>query len=218
MRTMRAVLAAAIGMPLCLGLATIATAQEEPAPVASVTGTVIEVYGHSFSEANVPADVRGYEVTVGTRQPALMRQVVEWSDPRLPSDLWLTLDYTLIWRPSDVLDGAMNTVSRSLLEDERGRWRGTGRWVNDGQERFSFYVLTGEEGYQGLYALLHGVTPADAEGPWDLAYEGYIFEAEMLPFPDEPVPDMTEPRQLYPFPMGPDPGASDDAAYFTEPG
>ena len=188
---------------LLVGSTGAIAAQEEPAPVTSVTGTVLEVYGHTFSEANLPSDVRGYEVTVGTSQPALMRQVVEWSDPRLPSDLWLTLDYTLIWKPSDVLDGAMNTVSRSLLEDEQGRWRGTGRWVNGGGERFSFYVLIGEGAYEGLYALLHGVTPADAEGPWDLAYEGYIFEAEMLPFPDEPVPDMTEGQQLYPFPTGP---------------
>ena len=203
MRATRAVLAAAISMGLCLGPATTATAQEEPAPVTSVVGTVAEVYGHSFSEANVPSDVRGYEVTVGTSQPALMRQVVEWSDPRLPSDLWMTFDHTLIWKPSDELDGAMNTVSRSLLEDEQGRWQGTGRWVNGGGERYSFYVLTGEGDYEGLYALLHGVTPVDAQGPWDLAYEGYIFEAEMLPFPDEPVPDMTEGRQLYPLPTGP---------------
>jgi hypothetical protein len=188
---------------LLVGSTGAIAAQEEPAPVTSVTGTVLEVYGHTFSEANLPSDVRGYEVTVGTSQPALMRQVVEWSDPRLPSDLWLTLDYTLIWKPSDVLDGAMNTVSRSLLEDEQGRWRGTGRWVNGGGERFSFYALIGEGAYEGLYALLHGVTPAGAEGPWDLAYEGYIFEAEMLPFPDEPVPDTTEANQLYPFPTGP---------------
>jgi hypothetical protein len=178
-------------------------AQEEPAPVTLVTGTVAEVYGSGTTEANLPSNVRGYEVTVGTSQPALMRQVVEWSDARLPSDLWLTLDYTLIWNPGDVLDGALNTVSRSLLEDEQGRWRGTGRWVNGGGERYSFYVLVGEGAYDGLYALLHGVTPADAEGPWDLAYEGYIFEAEMLPFPDEPVPDTTETEQLHPFPTGP---------------
>ena len=64
-------------------------------------------------------------------------------------------------------------------------------------------VLDGEDAYEGLYALLHGVTPADAEGPWDLAYEGYIFEAELTPFPDEPVPDTTEAKQLDPFPTGP---------------
>lgn len=203
MRATSATTTVAISVALCLGLAAPVTAQDDPAPVTFVTGTVAAVYGHSFSEANVPSDLRGYEVTVGTSQPALMRQVVEWSDPRFPSDLWLALDYTLIWKPSDVLDGAMNTVSRSLLEDEQGRWRGTGRWVNGAGERYSFYVLVGEGAYEGLYALLQGVTPADAEGPWDLAYEGYVFEAEMLPFPDEPVPDMGEPRQLYPFPSGP---------------
>mgnify|MGYP001814217038 FL=1 len=200
MRTPRV---AIIALLLLLGSTGAVATQEEPAPVTFVSGTVAEVYGHTFSEANLPSDVRGYEVTVGTSQPALMRQVVKWSDPRLPSDLWLTLDYTLIWKPSAALDGAVNTVSRSLLEDEQGHWRGTGRWVNGGGEPYSFYVLIGEGAYGGLYALLHGVTPADAEGPWDLAYEGYIFEAEMLPFPDEPVPDTTEGQPLYPFPTGP---------------
>jgi hypothetical protein len=203
MRATRSALTAAISVALCLGPVTSATAQEEPAPVTFVTGSVVEVYGRGFTEANVPSDVRGYEVTVGTSQPTLMRQVVEWSDSRLPHDLWLAADYTLIWRPSDVLDGAMNTVSRNLLEDEQGCWRGTGRWVNGAGERFSFYVLIGEGAYEGLYTLLHGVTPADADGPWDLAYEGCNFEAEMLPFPDEPVPDTTQGYQMYPFPTGP---------------
>jgi hypothetical protein len=204
MRANRASLAVLGGLAMCLGLLSVTTAQEEPAPVSFVSGTVVEVYGHTFTEASVPTDVRGYEVTVGTSQPTLMRQVVEWSDPRLPTTHWVSGDYTLIWKPSyEDMDGAMNTVTRSLLEDEEGRWRGTGRWVNDGRERFSFYVLTGEGAYEGLYALLHGVTPADAEGPWDLAYEGYIFEAEMLPFPDEPVPATTEGYRLYPFPTGP---------------
>ncbi len=102
---MRTPCVAIIALLLLVGSTGAVAAQEEPAPVTVVTGTVAEVYGHSFSEANVPSDVRGYEVTVGTSQPALMRQVVEWSDPRLPGDLWLTLDYTLIWKPSDVLDG-----------------------------------------------------------------------------------------------------------------
>ena len=69
---------------------------------------------------------------------------------------------------------------------------------SDADERHSFYVLTGEGAYEGLSALLRGMTPADAQGFWDLAYEGYILEAELTPFPDEPVPVTTGGLQMYP--------------------
>jgi hypothetical protein len=186
-------------LALCLGLATTATAQEEPAPVTFITGTVAEAYTYdadSGGRDTFSYDSRGYEVAGASLD--LMRQVVEWSDPRLPPDLWLTLDHTLIRTGADGLDGAIDTASRSLLEDEEGRWRGTGRLVMDTDERYSFYVLTGEGAYEGLSALLHGVTPADAQGFWDLAYGGYILEAELTPFPDEPVPVTTGAIQMYP--------------------
>ena len=55
-------------------------------------------------------------------------------------------------------------------------------------------MLTGEGAYDGLSALLRGVAPDDEEAgllhahaPWDMAYEGYIFEAELTPFPNEPL-------------------------------
>ena len=89
----------------------------------------------------------------------------------------------------------MNLASKILLEDEQGRWRGTGRSVMDADEKYSLYVLTGEGAYDGLSALLRGVAPDDEEAgllhahaPWDMAYEGYIFEAELTPLPSEPVP------------------------------
>jgi len=50
------------------------------------------------------------------------------------------------------------------------------------------------------------VTPADAHGPWPRAFEGYIFEAELTPFPDEPVPVTTGGYQLDLFPMEPPEG------------
>lgn len=201
MRTLRPLLAGTAMLALLGGLSVAAMAQdEEPAPVTSVTGTVAEAYTYdadSGGRDTFSYDTRGYGVTGGGLD--LMRQVVEWSDPRLLTDLWLTLDHTLIRSAADEHDGAMNTASRSLLEDEAGRWRGTGRFVMDADERYSFHVLTGEGAYEGLHALLHGVTPAHAQGFWDLAYEGYIFEAELTPFPDEPVPVTTGAAlQMYP--------------------
>jgi len=203
MPAFRPSLAVISSLLLCLGLATTTTAQREPAPVTFVTGTVIEAYGYEVDAgARDPFahDTQGYEIEVGGL--GLMRQVVEWSDPRLPPDLWLASDHTLIWRPSNVLDGAINTASRALLEDEQGRWVGTGRWVNDGDEQYSCYALAGEGAYEGIHVLLRGVPVADRNGPWDLAYEGYVFESELTPFPDEPVPMTEGGYQVYPFPSG----------------
>ena len=180
-------------------------AQEEPAPVTFVTGTVAEVHGYDEG-ATEPAshDLRGYEVMT---QSALIREVVEWSDPRLPTDLWLAAGYTLISTGEDEFDGAMNTAWQSLVEDEEGRWHGTGRSVQGADEKYSLYVLTGEGAYEGLSALLRGTTPDDMEagllhahGPWDMAYEGYIFEAELTPFPDEPALLTMGSYQLWPVP------------------
>ena len=167
MRAMRPSLAVASSLVLCFGLATTATAQEEPAPVTSVTGTVAEVYGYDVYEEDASSldtyDIRGYEVMTQTGAP--IREVVEWSDPRLPADLWLSLGYTLIWQGEDQWesDGAMSTAWQILLEDDEGRWRGTGRSVQAADEKYSLYELTGDGAYEGLSALLRGTPPDDME-------------------------------------------------------
>ncbi|MEX1336000.1 MAG: hypothetical protein AB1Z66_11935, partial [Candidatus Limnocylindrales bacterium] len=165
------------------GSAAIAAAPVEPAPVTFVTGTVAEVYGYNEGDLDgtealalgepdlVSYDLRGHEVTT---ESGFVREVVEWSDPRLPADLWMTARYTLIWKGEDpnTLDGAINLAWRLLLQDEVGSWRGTGRKLNDGNERHGLYTLTGEGAYAGLSAVLHEVIPADAYGPWPRGFEG----------------------------------------------
>jgi len=211
MRVVRSSLAVAGGLVLCFGLAAAATAQEEPAPVTLVTGTVAEVYGYDVDAEDGPSldtyDIRGYEVM--TQAGAPIREVVEWSDPRLPADLWLSLGYTLIGQREDQMEsaGVMNTAWQILLEDDEGRWHGTGRSVQAADEKYSLYELTGEGAYEGLSALLRGTAPTDKEaglmhayGPWDMAYEGYIFEAELTPFFSAPVPLTTGAYQLWPVP------------------
>jgi hypothetical protein len=190
--------------------ATVVAQDEEPAPITFVTGTVVEQYGYDMDgedESDLHSyDLRDYEVMTQSGGP--LRQVVEWSDPRLPTDLWLALGYTLISRGEDGPDGAMNSAWLSLLEDEEGRWRGTGRSVQGGaDEKYSLHVLTGEGAYEGLSALLRGMPPDDMEAgllhahaPWDMAYEGYIFEAELTSFPDEPVALPTGAFQMWPVP------------------
>ena len=89
----------------------------------------------------------------------------------------------------------------------RGRWHGTGRSVQGADEKYSLYAFTGEGAYEGLSALLRGTTPDDMEasllhthGPWDMAYEGYIFEAELTSLPNEPVPLTTASYRMWPVP------------------
>jgi hypothetical protein len=163
------------------GLSVAVVAQDgEPTPIAFVTGTVTEVYPYEFTEEDDGGlstdDIRGYEVMTQTSGPT--RQVVEWSDPRLPTDLWLSFGYTRIGQGEDQPESvrAMNLASQSLLEDEQGRWRGTGRTVMDADEKYSLYALTGEGAYEGFSALLRGVAPDDEEAaywhahaPWDMA-------------------------------------------------
>jgi hypothetical protein len=210
MRTLRLSLTGTVMLALVGGLGGAVVAQDqEPTPVTFVTGTVAEAYTLDQGDTDLASDLasydlRGYEVMT---QTAPIRQVVEWSDPRLPTDLWLTLGYTLISTGEDDFDGAMNTAWQSLLEDEQGRWHGTGRSVKDPDEKYSLYELTGEGAYEGLSALLRGTTPDDMEAgllhahaPWDMAYEGYIFETELTPFPDVPVPLMAEAVQIWPVP------------------
>lgn len=207
MRVMQPSRAVLSSLLLCIGLATTATAQEEPAPVAFVTGVVAEAYVYeavsdeAISEGrdDIAYELRGYQVEGGSQ--SVKRQVVEWSDPRLPPDLWLASDSTGIYWPDPFRFAGVNLAFSTLLEGEAGRWVGTGRWLL-GHEPLSFYVLTGEGAYEGLHAMLRGVPhenpAASMSGFGDLAYEGYIYEAELTPFPDTPVPITTETYQYWP--------------------
>ena len=210
MRTLWLSLTGTLILALLGGPSVAVVAQdEEPTPVTFVTGTVAEMHGHDEHrepEGDLSSyDLRGYEVM--TESGGTLRQVVEWSDPRLPTDFWLTLGYTLISAGEDDSDGAINVAWQSLLEGEEGRWRGTGRSVQGGDEKYSLYSLTGEGAYEGLSALLRGTTPDDMEAglvhahaPWDMAYEGYIYEAELSPLPDAPAPLTTGAFQMWPVP------------------
>jgi hypothetical protein len=188
-----------------LSLAVVAQ-DEEPAPVTFVTGTVIEQSNHQDdTEPDPPTYVRGFEI-IAQRSAGLIEQSVDWSDPRLPSEHWLQVSYQMVY-DWDEEEGAVTTTTSHLMEDDAGGWTGSGRFVEDG-DQYSFYALTGNGEYEGLYALLRGAPGVDSHGPWDIAYEGYIFEAEMLPFPAVPVPVETEGMQVIPFPMGSDPDRS----------
>jgi len=194
MRMLRLSLAGTVILALLGGLSAITLAQDaEPAPITFVTGTVVEQIHHFEGEqgADVPPQaVRGYEIT--SRGVGVIEQLVDWSDPRLPSRHWINLNYTLVMKSPEDLEGAMAVTTSNLLEGLEGSWRGTGRAVEDDGDRYGFYELTGEGVYEGLWAWLRATPGMDVHGPWDQSYEGYIFEADPLLFPEAPVPVTTE--------------------------
>jgi hypothetical protein len=202
---MRTVSAFIVFMVLLAGSAVGVTAQsDEPAPVAFVTGTVMEQYHHFEGEERdewEPAHVRGFDITSG--RVGVIEQLIDWSDPRLPERQWMNLSYTLIAEPPDLTGGAMVVTTSHLLVGPDGSWHGTGRAVEDEDDRYSLYELIGEEAYEGLFAVLRTTPGEDTHGPWEHSYEGYIFEADPLPVPAPPEPATSEGMQVFPYPTEP---------------
>jgi hypothetical protein len=124
-------------------------------------------------------------------------QEIAWSDPRLPPTHWIRMDYAIHGTDEPV---AMTVTTSHLLVGQEGSWRGTGRAVEADEGRYSTYELLGEGAYEGLYALLRGTPGADAHGPWDLSYEGLIFEGELPAFPEPAEPLDFEGVQHWPYP------------------
>ena len=203
MHTSRLSLAGAIILMLVGGLSAAAVAQDEsPAPVTFVTGTVVEQYDHPGANdiyEGPPEDVRGW--LVGAERYGVIEQVIEWSDPRLPPQHWMNMNLAFIFDPREAQgppEGAMAVTTSNLLEGPEGSWRGTGRAVEGLDDRYSLYELTGEGAYDGLWAVLRMTPGADASGPLDQSYEGYIFEADPMVFPAQPESVTTEGMQTYP--------------------
>lgn len=206
MRTKRTPLIGAVVMGLLGSLSLPVMALDEPAaPVTFVTGEVVEQVEHlevrdaALAEepaAAEPRTLRGYEIIPGEGVPLLVEQVVAWSDPRLPAEQWLNVDYYLVTKLPESPEGAMAVTASLLLVGPDGTWRGSGRAVEDDADRYSFYELSGEGAYEGLFAFLRGAPGTDVHGPWDQSYEGYIFEGDALAIPEAPEPVTSEPPPL----------------------
>jgi len=200
MRTLRISLVGMVILGLVASLSVAASAQEdEPAPVTFVTGTVVEQFDHpgpSDLEEGPPDSVRGWWVSAESY--GLIEQVIEWSDPRLPSRHWMNLDLTFVMKESPELEGALAVTTSNLLEGPEGSWRGTGRAIEDLDDRYSLYEFTGEGVYEGLWAVLRVTPGMDTSGPWDHSYEGYIFEADPMVLPAPPESVATAGMQTFP--------------------
>jgi hypothetical protein len=190
---------------VCLlgGLSVAAWAQDEPATLPTpVTGTVTGSWGFSAGSGNT-AHTEGLEDGVLTGRGYVEHQEIAWSDPRLPSDHWIRMDYAI--HGSDRPDLVMTVTTSHLLLGEEGSWRGTGRAVERGtDERYATYELVGDGAYEGLYLILQKPPGPDTPGPWDLAYEGLIFEGALPAFPAPAEPLELDPdAQHFPYPTQP---------------
>jgi hypothetical protein len=120
-----------------------------------------------------------------------LRQESVWeaSDPRL-SGVVTTVDNWYGWRPSG--QGMAVEPGTYELVNDGGRWTGTGTGLTiegladlpHGQLVSGMILLSGEDGYEGLSALIHTDWSAPEEPP---VIYGVIFPGEM-PYPEPPEP------------------------------
>jgi hypothetical protein len=152
------------------GSAVMAQEEGESPLVTHVTGTIIDTfYDDSMAEITyAPGDVN--HVTGATYV-----ETNEWSDPRLPAEKKLILDFTTY--PDG--DGRLMVARTSIrLDGPNGAWVGTGVGLaypdgtSEGQD-----VLVGEGAYEGLIAVLYCGT--------DMGCTGSIIEGDM---PTQPAP------------------------------
>lgn len=173
--------------------AMVGLADEEPTPFAPVTGSVIGQTGYTSGggirdgETQPGLHVEWEEGGVTYGQGIIIEQQVEWSDPRLPTEHWVWLDYTA-YGSDDPESGVMTVRTSNLLAGADGDWRGTGRAFETEDDRYSYYELVGDGAYEGLHAFLRGAPGKDAHGPWDWSYEGWILDGEPQAFPEPAEP------------------------------
>jgi len=181
MRALRVTLAGTVILALLggLGSAAIAQADTDAGPVTRVTGTVLSSVDDATDEESWEEDgiyhSRGFRVT----------ETVDWSDPRLPSELQSVQNL-------DASGSSAVVSGTTLLEGPEGYWTGEFIVVCDAASGCTgVNTITGHEAYEGLFAVMRAFD--DIEGPvfGDWVFEGLIFEGEMPPMPEalEPATD-----------------------------
>lgn len=178
MRTVRLFLAGTVILALLGGLGAAAIAQDDGSGRATYfTGTrtsAVETETGDWREEDGVARLRG----------ARAIETVDWSDPRLPSEMQISQNV-------DMLAGEAAVFGTTLLEGPEGYWTGQFIAYCDVESVCSgMNALTGHGAYEGLFAVMRAFD--DIEGPefGDWVFEGLILEGEMPPMPDpvEPSP------------------------------
>jgi hypothetical protein len=173
MRTLRLSLAGTVILVLLGGLGAVVLAQEEAdgSLVTHVTGTIVDTsYDASTGElTSGPGDVNHM-------RGATYIETNEWSDPRLPAEKKMVLDFTTY-----PYEGGRLMITRTSIrmDGAEGSWVGTGVGLSrpDGSSQGQD-VLVGEGAYEGLFAVLNCGN--------ETGCDGFIFEGEM-PAQPEPV-------------------------------
>jgi hypothetical protein len=109
---------------------------------------------------------------------------VEWSDPRLPSQVQSVMNFEAYGSEVDGDVGAVVGSSMWLLEGPDGYWSGPWTGWCDEQLCHGAVVLTGHGAYEGLYAVLTEQPQEDAAGIVKQVYEGAILAGAMPPIPE----------------------------------
>ena len=181
MRTLRSSMVATLMVALLAGFSSVVAAQADDDGSVSVT----HVTGQQTDAREV--GFGGYAEVGGVTQgrDLVYEDTLEWSDPRLPSAMWITENLDM----HDLGDGreAWFWVGSIRLEDEQGAWAGEeygmGEFTGDRpilQPRIM--MLRGEGAYEGLTAVLQRRwDPEDVT--YHAAVDGYIFEGDLPPMP-----------------------------------
>jgi hypothetical protein len=104
------------------------------------------------------------------------RQVVEWSDPRLPAVKWSTFEYVEYAEGPSTASTAVFRGSH-LLEDDEGSWVGSSTGVfYSGGSIDGHDVLVGRGAYAGLYAVLFARAESSPGSGGTTTWRGVICE------------------------------------------
>ena len=178
MRMLRLSLAGTVILALLVGWSAAVTAQDpEAATWTHVTGSTVERDDEWIPDWTPER----WEDSVQYLPAVSQTFTANWSDPRLPETMHLQREPVLHHGDMTSYDDWMFLFADSLrLEDTVGSWTGSGRGVVGSDGNFTLYELTGEDGYEGLSALLElhddGMSPT-----W--RFDGFIFESDLPPVP-----------------------------------
>ena len=185
MRTLRMSLAGTVILALLGGLGSVALAQEDAdsAKVTPFTGVRLSVISDTSEEEwSVDGDI-------GHARFFKALETVEWSDPRLPSEMRSVANFDM-YNIGEMRE--MPMAGTTLLVGQDGYWTGayTG-FCDEVGDCYGMNVLTGHGDYEGLFATLRATSEYDPNYESDVLFNGLIFEGEMPPVPD-PIEPLTE--------------------------
>ncbi len=171
MRTLRLALVGTVTVLLLAGIGGVAPAQEDidTAKVTHFTGTRVSATEGTIDE--------WWEADgIGHGRGIRGSETIEWSDPRLPSELQMVQNV-------DAPGQEVVVAGATLLEGLEGYWTGEfTAYCDPGSDCHGMNTITGHGAYQGLTAVLRGYY---ADGPGsDWVFDGVIYEGETLPMPE----------------------------------